>query len=239
MEDSMPSYHPPASSSVTTMHAILAKLGYEPPLPKQLSLLDEDKPKTSDVPLWYAGNLDILSPRAVSVVGSRDVSDEGAKNAREVARELAQSEVVVVSGLAAGVDTHALCSAIDCGGKVVAVIGTPLDCAMPSSNAVLQEAIYRDQLLISQFPAGSAVRKWHFPARNRTMAALSAGTLIVEASDTSGTLHQAAECVRMNRWLFVMRSTMRDERLQWPKKYSASYDRFVVIDSTDEILVRI
>jgi len=83
----------------------------------------------------------------------------------------------------------------------------------------LQQSIYRDHLLVSPFPAGEQVYPSNFPKRNRVMAALSDASVIVEASDTSGTLHQAAECQRLGRWLFIMRAVAEDRKLKWPAKF--------------------
>ena len=135
------------------------------------------------------GNPDesVSSKHALAVIGARKASELGRRRARQFARQLAENGVVVVSGLADGIDTEALEAAIDAGGKVVGVIGTPLSKAYPAKNAELQEAIYRDHLLISQFPSGARVFPSNFPARNRTMAALSDASVVIEASDTSGT----------------------------------------------------
>jgi DNA processing protein len=143
--------------------------------------------------------------------------------------------VVVVSGLAKGVDTEALSAAMQAGGRVVAVIGTPIDMAYPAENKHLQEQIYRDHLLVSQFPTGERVFRANFPERNKLMAALSDATAIIEAGDTSGTLHQAAECVRLGRWLFIAKSVVDDPSLQWPKRFLGQ-PRVASFSSTDDII---
>jgi DNA processing protein len=106
--------------------------------------------------------------------------------------------------------------------------------ASPSENAPLQEGIWRDHLLISPFQEGRAVHRSNFPQRNRVMAALSDATVIVEASDTSGTLHQAAECHRLGRWLFIVKAVAEDASLAWPKKF-LSYPKVAVLSKTEEI----
>ena len=140
-----------------------------------------------------------------------------------------------MSGLARGVDTEALTAAIDAGGKVVAVIGTPIDRAYPAENRGLQEQIYRDHLLVSQFEPGNRVFQSNFPERNKLMAALSDASVIIEASDSSGTLHQAAECVRLGRSLFVARSTMEDRSLTWPAKFK-DYPNVHTLSKADEVV---
>ncbi len=140
-----------------------------------------------------------------------------------------------MSGLARGVDTEALTSALESGGRTIAVIGTPLEKAFPAENGPLQERIYREQLLLSPFARGVEVQKYFFPIRNRVMAAISDATVIVEASDTSGTLHQAAECQRLGRWLFIARSVAEDTRLTWPSRF-LGHAKTAVLTRTDQLL---
>jgi DNA processing protein len=170
----------------------------------------------------------------VAIVGTRDVSDLGARRARRLARELVAADMVIASGLAKGVDTEALTAAISAGGRVVAVIGTPIDRAYPVENERVQEEIYRNHLLISQFHPGDRVFPSNFPERNKTMAAVSDATVIIEASDTSGTLHQAAECVRLGRWLFIANAVIEDG-LQWPAKFS-EYPKVCILRDSSQIL---
>src|SRR5207245_7787617 len=140
--------------------------------------------------LWCVGNASLLREKCVAIVGTRAVSPDGAARSRRLACELAAAGVVIISGLAKGVDTEALTAAIDAGGSVVAVIGTPVDRAYPAENKALQERIYREHLLISQFTPGERVFPSNFPERNKLMAAVSDASVIIEAGETSGTLHQ-------------------------------------------------
>src|SRR5437879_3348576 len=93
---------------------------------------------------------------------------------------------------------------------------------MPCSYnmSCLQERIYREHLLTSQFAPGKMVFQSNFPERNRLMAAISDATVIVEASDTSGSLHQAAECVHLGRWLFIAKSLAENPSFRWPKDFA-------------------
>ena len=188
--------------------------------------------------IFYAGNLEILKRPAVAVIGSRQVSPEGIARAHRIAKLLGDNDVTVVSGLAKGVDTAAHSGAIRSGGSTVGVIGTPVDKAYPAENSKLQQEIYEHHLLISQFPIGTRTFPSDFPKRNRTMAAISDASIIVEASDTSGTLHQAAECVRLGRWLFIMQSVAEDTRLSWPQKI-LNQPKVAVLSSVDDVLARI
>lgn len=180
--------------------------------------------------VFVAGDLTLVKQPAISVVGTRQVSSAGAANARRIALDLAIAGIVLVSGLAEGVDTQAMTSAMENGGRVIGVIGTPLDRAYPAKNAALQEAVYQRHLLVSQFPSGARVFKSNFPQRNRLMALLSDATIIVEASDTSGTLHQAAECLRQGRWLFISKPVVDDVNLTWPKRFLGK-PRVRILDS--------
>ena len=121
------------------------------------------------------------------------------------------------------------------GGRTIAVIGTPLAKAYPAENARLQEEIYSHHLLISPFKDGETVFKSNFPKRNRVMAAISDATVIVEASDTSGTLHQAAECQRLGRWLFIMESVTKNPALTWPARFIGK-NRVAILSSVEDIL---
>jgi DNA processing protein len=115
------------------------------------------------------------------------------------------------------------------------VIGTPIDKAYPAENKRLQEFIYKENLLISQFPPGEKTYPRNVSERNKLMAAISDVTVIVEASDTSGSLHQAAECLKLNRWLFIAKSVLEDRTLQWPSKFT-HYAKTRPLNVTDDIL---
>ena len=227
-------YVAPSSVQARRLRELVAWSGRGALEDAQLTLL-AGRREDPEIDIFLSGDVELLRRPCVSVVGTRDVSDGGWSRAHRLARELAEQGVVVVSGLAKGVDTAALTGAVAAGGRVVAVIGTPIDRAYPIENAELQQTIYRDHLLISQFPPGERVFPSNFPKRNRVMAALSDASVIVEASDTSGTLHQAAECQRLGRWLFIMRSVAEDRRLKWPARFIGK-PKVAVLASTAEIL---
>lgn len=186
--------------------------------------------------LFVQGDVKLLTQGSrVSIVGSRKASPEGIARAKKLARLLAERNVTVVSGLAEGIDTAAHSAAIDAGGRTVAVLGTPLDRVYPRENASLQERIARDHLVVSQFPPGSSVQKRNFPLRNRTMALVSDATVIVEASDTSGSLHQGWEAIRLGRGLFIAKSLADSPSLKWPAELQ-HYGARVLSDATVEEL---
>jgi DNA protecting protein DprA len=222
-------YRPPPESHTCELSDLLLRSG-------RTSLIDrqhlQDASRTT---VFCAGDLDVLIGPAVSIVGSRAVSDLGWLLAADLARDLATADVTVISGLARGVDTAALTSAIASGGRVAAVIGTPLNRAYPVENAELQEQIYNRHMLISPFKIGRRVLRNNFPMRNRLMAAISDATVIIEASDTSGTLHQAEECVRLGRWLFIAKAVVDNALLSWPRRF-LEHAKTSVLTSADDIL---
>lgn len=177
--------------------------------------------------LYYRGAWEISETRCVAVVGSREASDEGIRRASRLARELVNRDFTVVSGLAKGVDAAAHQAAIASGGRTVAVVGTPLGTCYPKEHAELQELIAKNHLLISQVPVLRYARqappqnRLFFPERNATMSALTEGTIIVEAGNTSGTLTQARAALHQGRKLFILDSCFQRTDITWPARFEA------------------
>ncbi len=170
-----------------------------------LVLGDDDYPQmllqTADPPLllYLNGRRELLGNVALAVVGSRNPSPQGRENAVAFARHLSQSGFCVVSGLALGIDGAAHLGALDGAGSTVAVVGTGLDMTYPKSHTALAQRIARDGLLVSECALGAPPLAQHFPQRNRLIAGMTAGTLVVEATLQSGSLitaRLAAECGR-------------------------------------------
>jgi DNA processing protein len=135
-----------------------------------------------------AGLLDGLEPfQAVTIVGARRATSYGREVARELGRELAAAGMIVVSGLAFGIDGCAHRGAIDAG-RTIAVLGCGPDVAYPSSHRTLWRRICETDLVISELPPGATPWRWTFPARNRIMAAIAGMTVVVEAATRSGSL---------------------------------------------------
>lgn len=174
---------------------------------------------------YYRGDLGLLDTPSISIVGARKVTPEGQRRTRKLTKLLCDNNYTIVSGLARGVDTEALSTAIQLKKKVIGVIGTPIDEFYPPENQPLQTEIYKQHLLISQVPFYKykkqpfSSRKIYFPERNVTMAAISDATVIVEASDTSGTLTQARACLAQGRKLFILNSCFENPEITWPAKY--------------------
>jgi DNA processing protein len=136
----------------------------------------------------------------VAIVGSRRPSPYGEAVAEQLALELARAGVVIVSGLALGIDAGAHRGALNGGGVTVAVMGTGVDIIYPASHGVLAEAILAGGgALVSQFPDGTAPRRHNFPARNYTMAALSDVVVVVEAAEGSGALITAEAALDLHK----------------------------------------
>ncbi len=130
----------------------------------------------------------LLASPSVAIVGARACSDYGAHVARSLARGLAAHGILVVSGLARGVDSFAHRGALDAGGATVAVLGCGIDRDYPRAHASLAGEVARSGLLVSEYPPGVAPAPWRFPARNRIVAGLTGATVVVEARERSGAL---------------------------------------------------
>jgi len=174
--------------------------------------------------LYYRGAWELTETRSLAVVGTRQATPEGVARTQRIAREMVARDFTVVSGLAAGIDTAAHTAAIEAGGRTIAVVGTPIGEVYPKENRDLQERIATDFLLISQVPVLRYERqnppqnRLLFPERNITMSALTEGTIIVEAGETSGTLIQARAALHQGRKLFILDSCFRPD-LSWPAKF--------------------
>lgn len=202
-----------------------------------LGPLNDVEAKHAPKLLYAAGDVDMLRHAArVSIVGARKATDEGLRRARRLSNLLCGHGVVIVSGLAEGIDTAAHTGAIGAGGRTVAVLGTPLCETYPRSNAELQRRLMDEQLVLSQFAPGRPIQRGNFPTRNRTMALISDATVIIEAGETSGSLSQGWEALRLGRPLFIARSIADNAALAWPAKMLA-YGAYVLSDDTlDELL---
>jgi len=158
--------------------------------------------------LFARGNLARLRQDALAIVGSRNATPDGEDNARAFAKRLAQRGLCIVSGLALGIDAAAHRGALDAGpagAGTIAVLGTGADITYPHANAALAERILEnDGLIITDLPLGSPPRAIHFPRRNRIVAGLARGVLVVEAALRSGSLITARLATDMGREVFAI-----------------------------------
>lgn len=181
--------------------------------------------------LFVQGALEDRDSRSVAVVGTRQATPTGLEAAREIARQLVHDGYVVVSGLAAGIDSAAHVAALEAGGRTIAVIGTGLRDSFPKANAGLQAQIAREAAVLSQFWPGQGPRKWTFPARNAVMSGFARTTVVVEASGRSGARMQARLALEHGRPVFLLRSLMEHD---WARAYR-DYDGVYVVHDGHEI----
>lgn len=183
------------------------------------SKLSDQERKNAPKELYYEGDFSLLTTgKKISVVGSRKVSKDGLRRTEIVTKKLVEMGVIVVSGLAAGVDTSAHETAIKHGGRTIAVLGTPIDKCYPASNRDLLNEIKANHLAISQFPKGQRVYPSNFPTRNKTMALISDATIIIEATENSGTRHQGWEALRLGRQVYILENVWANPYITWTKK---------------------
>jgi DNA processing protein len=190
-----------------------------------INKFSEFEKKNAPKNFFFDGDISLLTQGIkVAVVGSRKPSDEGIIRARSITKKLVELGITVVSGLAEGIDTVAHLTTISLNGKTIAFLGTPLNISYPKSNEKLLTIIKSNHLAISQFPYGYPIMKQNFPDRNRTMALFSDATVIVEASENSGTRHQGWEALRLGRSVFIMENVIKNPSVSWAKemlKYGA------------------
>jgi DNA processing protein len=176
-----------------------------------LVLGDADYPPrllaTADPPLllWLQGRRELLSPPSIAIVGSRNPTAQGGDNARAFARALAQAGYTIVSGLALGVDAAAHEGALAAGGATIAVVGTGLDQVYPRRNAGLAARLLAaGGLIVSEYSLGTPITQANFPKRNRIIAGLTQGCLVVEAAVQSGSLITARLAAEAGREVFAI-----------------------------------
>ena len=154
--------------------------------------------------LYVQGDIKVLSQLAVAMVGTRRPTAYGSSVAHRLARELAERQLVIVSGLARGVDSASHRGALEAKGKTVAVLGSGLDVVYPREHKKLAEQVAASGAVISEFPLGTAPTPENFPIRNRIISGLSLGTVIVEAAEYSGSLITARLALEQDREVFAV-----------------------------------
>jgi len=189
-----------------------------------VTVLDEDYPLNLRLiynlpPFLFLRGQPLLDVdlRSVAVVGTRQPSDRGIERATSLARGLVEAGVVVVSGLARGIDTAAHRSTLDAGGRTIAVMGTGITRTYPAENQELAERIATSGVLVSQFWPSSAPARWTFPRRNVVMSGIAQGTVVVEASSTSGARMQARFAIEHGKRVFLLRSLVTSQ--PWAQKF--------------------
>jgi DNA processing protein len=187
--------------AVGARHVFLGDSDY----PNLLSHIDNAPPV-----ICVKGNLALLARTSVALVGARNASAGACQFARQLAYELGQMDMPIVSGLARGIDTAAHVGSIDSG--TVAVIAGGIDVVYPPENRALQDAIAERGFLIAEQPPGTEPRARHFPYRNRIIAGVSAGTVVIEAAPKSGSLITARLAAEAGREVMAIPSSPLDPR---------------------------
>ncbi|HKZ35500.1 MAG TPA: DNA-processing protein DprA [Patescibacteria group bacterium] len=168
--------------------------------PKLLAKIDKPPQK-----LYAEGDLKLLNQPAITVVGSRAMSSYGRTVTAFLVRDLVANNLVIVSGLARGVDAWAQQTCLNHGGKTIAVLAHGLDKIYPPENRVLAEEILeKGGLLLSEYPLKTAIKVNNFKARDRLMAGLTAGTLVIEGKSKSGTKITASYAADFGREVFAV-----------------------------------
>jgi DNA protecting protein DprA len=162
--------------------------------------------ETYDYPpvLYVRGNLPLQDEPCLAVVGTRRPTTYGRHVTEEIVTDLARSKITIISGLARGIDSIAHRTALDAGGKTIAVFASGLDIVYPGENAKLARNIIEHGALISEYPLGTKPKAENFPLRNRIMSGLSLGVLAVEAGERSGALITTHQAVEQNRDVFAI-----------------------------------
>ena len=207
------------------------------------TVLDDDYPANLrlifNLPpfLFYRGQLQRDDARSVAVVGTRTASEAGLKRARQMARALAADGVSVLSGLAAGIDTAAHEATLAEGGRTIAVLGTGILRTYPKENKELAEEIARTGALVSQFWPTQPPGRHTFPRRNVVTSGMSQGSVVIEASSTSGAKMQARLALQHGKLVFLLDSLVTDQ--PWARKYLAENPRAIRVSKVSEVVERL
>jgi DNA processing protein len=210
---------------------------------KLVTVLDDDYPANlrlifNPPPfLFYRGELRRDDARSVAIVGTRNASEDGLRRARQMARDLVAEQVTVLSGLAKGIDSAAHDEAIERGGRTIAVMGTGILRVYPAANKPLAERIAEKGALVSQFWPNQPPARYTFPRRNVVSSGMSQGTVVIEASRTSGAKMQARLALQHGKLAFLVDSLVTGQ--PWAQKYLERERNAVRVSSAREVLQRL
>ncbi|MBP4046966.1 DNA-processing protein DprA [Chromobacterium violaceum] len=205
-----------------------------------ITLLDADYPAqlaeaASPPPLLFArGRRELLARTMLAVVGSRAATQQGKRNAEDFASALAAHGYTIVSGLASGIDAAAHQGALAHPASTIAVIGTGIDRVYPASNRQLAHRVAEHGLILSEFPLGMGPLPGHFPRRNRIIAGLARGCLVVEAGIASGSLISARLAMENNRDVMAIPGSIHNAQARGCHRLIKDGARLV--ESVDDVL---
>ena len=176
-----------------------------------VTIEDKEYPQTlkmiNDYPMYLftKGNTDLLNKKSIAMVGTRNCTDYGKKVANNLAKKLVDNDMVVVSGLARGIDTFSHIGALKRKSSTIAVLGCGIDRIYPKVNEKLaMEIINKNGLIVSEYVMGSKIEKMNFPARNRIISGLSKGVVVIEAPKKSGALITVDFALEQGREVFAV-----------------------------------
>ncbi len=184
--------------------------------------------------LWTRGSLDAAIAPCIAIVGSRRATPAALRHAHDLARDLANSGVTIVSGLAFGIDASAHAGALEAG-RTIAVLACGLDRTYPAAHDWLARAVVDRGFLLSEFPPGTPPLKHHFPSRNRLISALSIAVIVAEAPETSGALITARWALEQGREVFVVPGPPAGGRNRGG--HLLANDGARLVESADDVLV--
>lgn len=184
--------------------------------------------------LFYRGELQADDAFSVAVVGTRHASPEGLLRAQKMATLLVDADVTVLSGLARGIDTAAHEACLAAGGRTVAVLGSGIRRIYPPENADLADRIAKSGAVVSQFWPDQAPTVYSFPWRNAVMSGMSQGTVVIEASATSGAKMQARLAIEHGKQVFLLQSLVTEQ--PWAKRYLAKKSRVHEVAQVEDIV---
>lgn len=200
-----------------------------------VTIVDAEYPtcfKSLQYPPWilfYCGNLNLLEQECISIVGSRQCSQEAIENTKIVVDQL-KKKYIIVSGLAKGIDAAAHWNSLDTG--TIGIIGCGIDQIYPKENKRLYETMKRNYLILSEYPMGVAPLRHHFPWRNRLIAAAGKALIVIQATYKSGTMLTVDACLELSKTVYCLPSKFNDQK--YPGcNYLISNGAQIIIDKKD------
>jgi len=199
----------------------------EPGYPPALVAVEDAPPL-----LTMKGRIELATQRAVAIVGARNASANGRRFARDIAAQLGEAGLLVISGLARGIDTAAHQGSLATG--TLAVLAGGIDSVYPEENRSLHETIAEHGLLVAEMPVGTVPQARHFPRRNRIISGIALGVLVVEAAERSGSLITARFALEQGREVFAVPGSPLDPRSKGTNRLIR--DGATLVDTADDIL---